>query len=77
VNGPELKIVASGATVVEFPGVANYQVGNAMMASGLLAENGFITPTGMDLAVLVPREGVDGTDVLMMLTAVLEELAAG
>jgi hypothetical protein len=30
----------------------------------------------MDLAVLVPREGVDGTDVLMMLTAVLEELAA-
>jgi cytosine/adenosine deaminase-related metal-dependent hydrolase len=74
--GAELNILARNGVVVRFPGIAHSAVSNAMMASGLLAEkNGFITPGDMNLAVLVPRDGTDVADVLMMLTAMLEELA--
>lgn len=72
----ELNVLARNGVVVTFPGIAHNAVSNAMMASGLLAEkNGFITPRDMNFAILVPRAGVDVADVLMLLTAVLEELA--
>lgn len=70
-NSPELKILAVGALVVTFPGVADPQVGDAMLASGLIAPvGGFVAPAGEDVVALVPAVAVDGDAVLMKLAEV-------
>ena len=71
------KVKSSRAIVVTHPGATHYKVGDAMLKSGLLIDNGYgVYNPAPDSVVLVPQEGVDEVDVLRRLMREIDPLIA-
>lgn len=75
----EFKVLSTSAIVVTGHNVTHYLVGEAMLASGQLVDNGFHQVGGNDnhTIVLIPRDGVDSAELQELLERTIEDVLVG